>query len=46
MNAVGVRCRLKQLEVFFIEVVFDVVDWVAVSNELLVVSEGIVATSG
>jgi hypothetical protein len=46
MNAVGVRCRLKQLKVFFIEVGLDVVDWVAVSNELLVVPEGIVATRG
>jgi len=45
MNAVGVRCCLNNSSYLLIEIGFNVVDWVAIEYELLVVLESVVATS-
>ena len=46
MDEIVVRCRPKQFEVVVIEVGLNILNWMPISDELLVVLKRVVATSG
>jgi len=46
VDEIVVRCRPKQFELLVIEVGLNILNWVPISNELLVVLKRVVATAG